>query len=247
MTTPIVPHDSENLKRCTKCGIEYPATAEYFHRTKRIASGLQARCKQCACKNTQTHYAANREECKRKRRERYLGNPGKARQISKKYRDAHADEINARNRAAYANDPEPRKAAARAYRLANLERAREYDRKRAPSRAEEVREWKKAYYAQPHWKLKRLVYKHKRRALERGADGHYSAEDIVAIRAAQTDKQGRLICWRCGKPITDTPHLDHWIPLNGGGSNNPGNLHFMHAKCNQTKSAKMPTEIGRLL
>lgn len=34
-------------KACTKCGISYPATAEYFHRTKTNPDGLQYWCKSC--------------------------------------------------------------------------------------------------------------------------------------------------------------------------------------------------------
>lgn len=85
------------------------------------------------------------------------------------------------------------------------------------------------------------------RARKMGNGGNYTADDLAAIRAAQTDKQGRLICWACNKPIVGKPHLDHWIPLDKGGTNDPGNLHYMHAKCNLKKSVKHPTEIGRLL
>ena len=34
-------------KVCTKCNVEYPATAEYFHRSKSGKYGLTARCKKC--------------------------------------------------------------------------------------------------------------------------------------------------------------------------------------------------------
>lgn len=87
----------------------------------------------------------------------------------------------------------------------------------------------------------------RRRTRNQNGAGDVSGNDIAAIRAAQTDKQGRLICWRCCKPITGKPHLDHWIPLAKGGTNDPGNLHYMHAKCNLSKGAKLPHEIGRLI
>lgn len=32
---------------CTKCGIEYPATAEYFYRDKSRKDGLKSHCKRC--------------------------------------------------------------------------------------------------------------------------------------------------------------------------------------------------------
>jgi 5-methylcytosine-specific restriction endonuclease McrA len=101
---------------------------------------------------------------------------------------------------------------------------------------------------------------HKRRAKLRGNGGTYTAADLAAIRAAQTDKRGRLICWKCNTPIIGddppphlpngvrlSPHLDHWIPLDKGGTNDAGNLHYMHGLCNLEKGAKTPTEIGRLI
>lgn len=39
--------DSTPLKRCSKCGIEYPATPEYFTRCKSSKDGLYWRCKTC--------------------------------------------------------------------------------------------------------------------------------------------------------------------------------------------------------
>lgn len=35
------------LKKCTKCGIEKPATAEYFHRNNSAKDGWQSRCRLC--------------------------------------------------------------------------------------------------------------------------------------------------------------------------------------------------------
>lgn len=105
-----------------------------------------------------------------------------------------------------------------------------------------------------------IGHNHKRRAKKRGNGGTYTAKDLAAVRASQTDKHGRLICWKCCKPIIGNeppphlpngsrvpPALDHWIPLDKGGSNDAGNLHYMHGLCNMSKGAKMPHEIGRLL
>ena len=94
---------------------------------------------------------------------------------------------------------------------------------------------------------KRTASYHRRRARVAATGGTLSGAELADIRAAQTDNQGRLICWWCNKPITGKPHLDHWIPLDKGGTNDPGNLHYMHAKCNLKKATKLPTEIGRLI
>ena len=88
---------------------------------------------------------------------------------------------------------------------------------------------------------------HRRKARKLNNGGTFTPADLAAIRAAQTDAKGRLICAWCHKPIIDTPHLDHWIPLSKGGANDAGNLRYMHAKCNLSKGAKHPHDMGRLI
>jgi 5-methylcytosine-specific restriction endonuclease McrA len=139
------------------------------------------------------------------------------------------------------------KACNAAYRAATVERRAEYQREYYAANAERRAEYRREYYETPTGRVACIAAEHRRRAHMAGAGGTYTRADLAAIRAAQTDKRGRLICWRCGKPIKDTPHLDHWIPLSRGGSNDPGNLHYMHASCNQLKGSKHPTEIGRLI
>ena len=36
------------MKKCSKCKIEKPSTAEFFHRSKGVKSGLRAYCKECS-------------------------------------------------------------------------------------------------------------------------------------------------------------------------------------------------------
>lgn len=156
----------------------------------------------------------------------------------KRYRSEHLAEKLAYNKQWKKDHPERARENARrgtqAYRERNRERVREADRA-------QKREWRKTNPDDV------VAIRHRSRARRRAAGGNHTQHDLESVRAAQTDRKGRLICWRCGKPIKGTPHLDHWIPLAGGGTNDAGNLHYMHPKCNQTKSAKMPTEIGRLL
>lgn len=131
------------------------------------------------------------------------------------------------------------------YYEANAEKIKErislYQRANSDEIRDRNRRWRDAN------REKERTYHRNRRARKSGNGGTHTDTDLAAIRAAQTDAKGRLICWRCGEPIKGTPHLDHWIPLAGGGTNDAGNLHYMHAHCNLTKSSKHPTEIGRLL
>lgn len=88
------------------------------------------------------------------------------------------------------------------------------------------------------------AYVRNRRARKKAADGEHTAEEF----RAKLERYGGRCHW-CRRPIRGTPHADHLIPLSRGGSNDISNIVPACAKCNLTKSAKMPWEFqeGRLL
>lgn len=52
------------------------------------------------------------------------------------------------------------------------------------------------------------------------------------------------VCWICGKPGADS--IDHVIPLNKGGTNDPSNLRPAHMHpCNRSKSDKLYAPVVR--
>ena len=92
---------------------------------------------------------------------------------------------------------------------------------------------------------KKRAQKHNRRALERGADGWHTREDIQIQYERQKGK-----CYWCGEKVDKGYHVDHVVPLSRGGSNWPDNLVIACPSCNQSKSDKLPHEWiegGRLL
>jgi 5-methylcytosine-specific restriction endonuclease McrA len=84
----------------------------------------------------------------------------------------------------------------------------------------------------------------RQRARQRNAEGHFSAEDVSRITAAQG---GKCACCRMRRKLT----LDHIIPLAKGGSNWPANLQMLCKSCNSAKGARDQIEFmqakGRLL
>lgn len=64
-------------------------------------------------------------------------------------------------------------------------------------------------------------------------------------------KRDGFRCVLCGRSVQDdkiTLHLDHFIPLAGGGTSDYDNLRTLCSDCNLGKSAKMPTWIdGKLI
>jgi hypothetical protein len=230
MTTPIVnpTTNTDNLKCCGKCHEWKPLEA--FHRSSSRRDGLQFKCKSCAAKASKAWAEANRERKSATDKAWWAAHPERRSELAKAWLEANRERKDATNKAWAAANRERLAETTRAWADAN------HERKAAANKA-----WAAA---NPD---KRKATKHRYRASVRNSEENYTSSDLAAIRAAQTDKQGRLICWRCGKPIKGVPDLDHWIPLKEGGSNGPGNLHYMHVKCNRSKGAKLPTEIGRLL
>ena len=258
----VAPLDSsDNLKRCTKCG--ELKLRELFSRDKRAGDGLQGTCKKCHAAYVQ----ANKSHITRQKREYYDTHRDHLNEYTRNYHranksrrrdyvEANKEKI-AKQKQRYRREHKDRLVEQeRLYREENREKIRErqrrYQLEHAEIRREQTRQW---FANNPNYRREyaranpeKIKAKHHRyRARKYGNGGSHTDADLAAVRAAQTDRKGRLICWRCGKPIKGTPHLDHWIPLKHGGANDAGNLHYMHARCNLTKSAKHPTELGRLL
>lgn len=228
MTTPIVLPDSDNLKRCTLCG-EAKELA-LFSRDKRRADGRRAWCKSCQSARARSYYETHAEQ---------------RREYARTYNAEHNEQRSEYRRAHHAANRKRNNARSLAYYAAHIEEIREYQREYRAANAERRNEYGRLYRAANPEVMRK--HERNRRARKAGNGGTYTTEDLALIRKSQTDSKGRLICWRCGKPITDTPDLDHWIPLKHDGLNSAGNLHYMHAHCNRTKHAKHPFELGRLL
>ena len=210
-------------KRCTKCGVEYPATTEYF--PKRSKDVLRTECKKCRCEYQHNHYIEHAEDvCQRARH--YYAN--------------HSKEVNERSRRYQIEHPEQRQEIQRRYyashRESELERQKRYYTDHHEKKLERDRR-----YRTNHPTIIRAA-SHRRRARKLSAGGTYSIADVRLQIKTQTDKRGRLHCHWCGKTIKDKYHIDHVIPLSRGGSNSPGNLVIACPKCNLSKSNKLLSE-----
>jgi hypothetical protein len=235
--------DSTTLKRCSKCGELKPATREFF--IIRGDGSLRADCRACKAKRDKAWRELTKDRAAETHREWYLANKDRHAENGRAWYEANKEHRAEYNKAHYEANKDRYAEKGKVRYEANREIVLHRTRARYEANKDRAAKYSKAWNeANPDKvKAKRL----RRRVRNKAAGGTLEAADLKAIRAAQTDKHGNLICWRCGKPIRDTPHLDHWIPLSEGGTNDPGNLHYMHAKCNLTKHAKHPTEIGRLI
>jgi len=147
--------------------------------------------------------------------------------ISRVYHGANHHKIMAQRREYRKNNRGILAEKARQYTEKNYQSYSEYQRKYRTSEAG------KAAYASA---------RHARRARMSNASGSFTAADIEAIRKAQGNR-----CYLCGKSLKSGYHVDHFIPLSKGGTNDPGNLRLACPKCNLSKGSKHPSELGRLL
>lgn len=231
--------DDTTLKRCTKCGETKPR--DQFSKDKSRKCGLSPHCKACNA----VYRAQNAGAIKEYKRRWETENREQLREHKRNYDEANREQVRDRQRRYRAEHLETIREQKRQYRSEHRENERDRRRQWRKQNPDKVKE------ANRRWRTENpelcCAHTNRRKALKLGNGGTYNATDLTDIRAAQTDKQGRLLCWKCGKPIKGTPHLDHWIPLDKRGSNSAGNLHYMHARCNLSKGAKHPSEIGRLL
>jgi len=70
-----------------------------------------------------------------------------------------------------------------------------------------------------------------------GASGSFTAQDVAEKRTAQND-----CCYYCGCDVSENYHIEHFIPLAKGGSNNAENIVISCRSCNQSKQNLMPDE-----
>lgn len=104
-----MPRAKDGRKICSKCGKEFPATAEYFYRDKTL-DGLACHCKKCKEAvhkrwletNLEKHrarlrkwYEDNREKCRARVKKYVKNNPEKRRATIRKCREKNREERNA--------------------------------------------------------------------------------------------------------------------------------------------------------
>jgi len=141
---------------------------------------------------------------------------------------ANRKEELARARERYAQDPEYFRRKTREWRRRNVDTVRESRRLERISDPQRFREYERRYAQKYPEKFRAKAQK--RRALEAGADGTHTAEQVLARGVLFGSR-----CWMCGGSYE---HDDHVIPLSGGGTNWPANLRPTCGPCNTGKGPR---------
>lgn len=213
------------LKRCTKCGNEFPATTEYFYRKdSNTPVRLRPNCKLCHSEQVKL----TRDPDKRREYERKwaANNKEKRRRSSREWRNRNIEEQRKRERAVKRNDPNHSK------------RARDWEKKNPEKKKENRREYAK----NNRDKLKSILNRYVAR--KRSLADDFSEDDW---QFALNYFNG--CCAVCGRSagFWHTLAMDHWVPLNNPDC--PGTIprniiplcHGVDG-CNNSKHDKSPHE-----
>ena len=90
--------ETVQIKICSKCKRELPATNEFFHRIK---SGLRSRCKKCMNQYYQEYYQKHKGEISLRMKRYYQKHKGEISLVRKRYWRNHKEEKKQYNKQHY--------------------------------------------------------------------------------------------------------------------------------------------------
>jgi len=216
------PDSTTVMRKCKRCGNEFPITPEHWYKDKKARFGLGYCCKSCARQKANDWMIENRERNKETCRNWYANN----KTAIAEYRLENAEHIAESKRQWRKDNPDKVKKHKSDSQKRNRASANVRSKRFRERHPDKLRMWTR-------------VGQHRRRH----AVGTFTAQDVELLHRSQRGK-----CWWCGKPLTNGYHIDHRIPLARGGSNAPENLCLACPSCNMSKGAKLPHEWnGRLL
>jgi hypothetical protein len=150
--------DGVPMKRCSKCGEEKPATAEYFFRDRRRKDGLYPQCKDC--KNA--YPIENKSVLAQKAHERYLLNRDDVRKKQQEYYQQNRQHLIEQARKWKQNNPDKWRAWLERNREQIANQRRKYRQENSVRVAKAVRSWRernKEHIADYNWRYNRKSQK----------------------------------------------------------------------------------------
>lgn len=239
------------MKICSKCGVEFPATTEYFPKHSGGKNGLGARCKVCHAENqrewNKNHAGASRAISKRyneknkevrgKYNKLYYGNNKETiKKHVKQYQEANKEAKTEYNKQHYKANPEyykryyeTNKEVIKRYYEVNAEviaiKGKQYRESNPEARAENSRHW---YKTNPD-KVRLTWQRRRARKCE-------LPSTLTAAQWETTQRHFKNTCAYCGEEKTLTQ--EHFIPLSKGGEYTHNNILPACQSCNKSKGAK---------
>src|SRR2546430_6079983 len=256
-----IPQDSTPVKLCTKCHQSFPATFEYFYRTKNTKDGFQTPCKACHSAYHATHKEHRKaylekynqehaDELKEKRLQYYQENQEEILHQRAQHRKEHREAFRASRRKHYQEHKEEALRYKAQYRDEHREEWNASSRKYHAEHKEACNAYSRQYGKTPKGRMIDKAKFHKRRAAKHASPGSYTADQIQEKLKAQKHR-----CYYCQAKLKKEKghyvyHIDHIVPLSRNGDNTIDNVVISCPACNMSKKDKLPhewTDGGRLL
>ena len=153
-----------DTKKCPKCGVEKPATPEFYHRNKSKKGGLRRDCKECVKERDKLRYENNKEKILEQKKLYRENN----REKIKEYYENNKEKIKEKRRLHYENNKEKYKE----YYENNKEKIKERDKLRYENNKEKFKERSKLYYENNREK-KKLYYENNKEKISEQKKLHY--------------------------------------------------------------------------
>lgn len=247
-------------KTCTKCGVEKPATAEYFPRTKAVKSGLCSRCKVCANEYNKQYTAskpvarqmwleANSDRLKEYKRQHRIENLDRYSEMNRKWAEDNKESLLAYNKEYYTKHRDRIAVNSAEYRKTNADKISRIGKEYRDKNRDKIRTQQHEAYLRDKDKRKQysITYrannKHKKTAWNKS----YALSKINRTPSWITEDDNFLIheIYHLASLRTEATgvewQVDHILPLQGkkvSGLHVPTNLQVIPAVVNNKKRNK---------
>jgi hypothetical protein len=212
----------ENMetKVCSKCGMAFPRTSEFFFKQKRGKDGLQGQCKKCRSKCNKEHYRRNKERYSETRKKYYINNKEWLLEYNKKWWKENFDRI-----AKWKVDYDKQ------YKINNYELVTERNREWRKNNPEKIREYARRQRVKNPEKAR--FYNKRRKARKKQL-----RNDFTKSQWDDTLKYFGHSCAYCGIK-TESLEQEHFHPLSKGGEYSKANIIPACRDCNNNKREKL--------
>ncbi len=222
-------------KRCTRCGVEYPATEDFFSPDKRKPGRVISICKSCRRETSRLYREKNPEKVKERfhryyhnnvdamrarRRRYYVENREAERASARRYYEANQDKERERIRRYYHANRDKEREYNRRYRIENMEREHERGRQYYAENVEKLREKNRRYRAENPEKIRELNRRWQANNLDKVAlNARRRHARKLALPDTLTQEQWlnaleywQRCCAYCGKQANKLM-IEHYVPL----------------------------------
>lgn len=161
------------LKRCTKCGNEYPATTQYFYKSPNTNSGLYDACISCRREHGQKYDAAHKEDKKAYGANYRSKNKSKISESNALYREANRDRLRKSGLQYY-----------HANKAKSIERSKKYRQQHPEKTRARSLKWRieNPDKLKAIWQRSRIKHRDKRLAYARAYNPIYRQNNIEALK-----------------------------------------------------------------